>query len=99
MLPGFNKFNCAFNLCELINGFNGGGYLLEKESYSGLFAKQLNEGNYADDSQENEGIFIAYTTEGLIGHSGGDPGVTTHMFFDPKTSIGKNCVYKYVFGS
>lgn len=35
------------------------------------------------------GIFMRISAKGKIGHSGGDPAVTTLMFFDFETKIGK----------
>ena len=76
-------------LTELINGFNGDGSILTKNSYTELFTKQLKDHNFSNQSGENEGIFVSFSSDGLIGHSGGDPGVATHMFYNPKTNIGK----------
>ena len=33
--------------------------------------------------------FIGHSGNGNIGHTGGDPGVSTLLFFNPKTSIGR----------
>ena len=76
-------------LIELIKGFDGGGTLLNEKSYKEFFTKQLSPNHFNSNSKENEGIFLSFTSEGLIGHSGGDPGVNTHMFFNPKTLVGK----------
>ena len=75
-------------LSELIKGFNGEGKLLNKESYKEFFTKQLTSENFPYDSEENEGIFVSFASNGYIGHSGGDPGVTTFMFFDPNNETG-----------
>ena len=40
-------------------------------------------------NEGNEGIFVSFSADGLIGHSGADPGVSTYMFFNPKTNTGK----------
>ena len=45
--------------------------------------------NFSNQSGENEGVFLSFSSDGLIGHSGGDPGVSTHMFFNPKSQTGK----------
>ncbi len=76
-------------LTELIKGFNGDGSILNKNSYTELFTKQLKPQNFTNQNGENEGIFVSFSSDGLIGHSGGDPGVSTHMFFNPKTQTGK----------
>jgi len=82
-------------LCELISGYSGNGTLLSTESYTELFAPNLNDENHKDRSESayndeyNMGIFMGMSAKGQIGHSGGDPAVTTLMFFDSKTKIGK----------
>ena len=79
-------------LMELIKGYSGKGSLLTDESYQKLFTKQLSPANFPgqqEGSQDNEGIFMSFTPEGTIGHSGGDPGVSTYMFFNPETNIGR----------
>ncbi|MFT6948621.1 MAG: hypothetical protein ACJARP_003055, partial [Vicingaceae bacterium] len=37
----------------------------------------------------NMGVFMGISAQGQIGHTGGDPGVATHMFFNTETKIGK----------
>lgn len=82
-------------LSELIAGFNGNGKILDKKSYEELFKPQLAEGHF---EQRNEGIyndeynmgaFIGMSAQGQIGHTGGDPGVATFMFFNTMTGKGK----------
>lgn len=82
-------------LSELISGYNGNGKLLSTESYNELFHPQLSDKNYTDRSSNtyndeyNMGIFMGMSADSQIGHTGGDPGVTTLMFFNAKTNIGK----------
>ncbi len=82
-------------LSELISGYSGNGTLLNKESYSELFSPNLNDENHKDRSESayndeyNMGIFMGMSAKGQIGHSGGDPAITTLMFFDSETKIGK----------
>jgi len=75
-------------LIELIKGYNGEGVLLNEKSYKEFFTKQLNPENFSELHGENEGIFLSFTSNGFIGHSGGDPGVATHMYFNSTTNIG-----------
>ncbi|MFY0624900.1 MAG: beta-lactamase family protein [Reichenbachiella sp.] len=70
-------------LSELIRGSMGKGAVLKRESYQELFQPQL------ENEEHNEGIFMSLPPSGLVGHSGGDPGVSTFMFFDPKTKNGR----------
>ena len=86
----------AAYLNELMKGFVGKGTLLQADSYTELFKKQLNASHHAyEDGEEpsgdehNSGIFMGFRANGQIGHSGGDPGVSTHMFFDPTTHLGR----------
>ena len=84
-------------LTELINGYNGEGTLLSKEGYQEYFREQLQADNFLEerdddfefDEEYNSGIFIGHTYTGLIGHTGGDPGVATFMFFNPASKTGK----------
>lgn len=83
-------------LSELIKGYSGRGTLLQKESYDELFREQLSANSFPDRDEEDDydeeystGIFMGFTPRGYIGHTGGDPGVATYMFFDPDTKIGR----------
>lgn len=84
-------------LSELIRGYSGNGRLLSKSSYEQLFLELLTKDNFEEerdtkrpfDDEYNSGLFIGHTPIGYIGHMGGDPGVSTFMFFNPKTKIGK----------
>lgn len=86
----------AAYLNELMKGFTGKGTLLQANSYNEIFRKQLNASHHSNEEGEepsgdeyNSGIFMGFQEDGQIGHSGGDPGVATHMFFDPKTKLGR----------
>ncbi|MEQ9296983.1 MAG: serine hydrolase domain-containing protein [Cyclobacteriaceae bacterium] len=83
-------------LSELIRGYHGQGKLLTQESYATFFSEQLTEENFEErdtdrpyDDEYNAGIFVGHTPIGYIGHMGGDPGVSSFMFFDPKTKLGR----------
>lgn len=76
----------------MIKGYAEKGTLLSNESYKELFTRQLkfeNFPNHKAGSEENEGIFMSFSPNGLVGHSGGDPGVSTYMFFNPETKTGR----------
>ena len=79
-------------LFEMIKGYNGNSTLLNPESYNLLFKKQfLDEKlpkNY-DPKEPNSGLFWRIKKNGQIGHTGSDLGITTFLFFDPKTNIGR----------
>jgi len=85
-------------LKELIRGYCSSGILLTKESYNEFFTKQLIEENFSNQKGENEGIFVSFSTEGNIGHSGSDPGVSTYMFFNPTSKTGNILFVNTDFG-
>ncbi len=83
-------------LTELIKGYNGKGTLLSKESFKEYFRPQLEAKNFTERNDKNPfsesynvGIFIGFGYTGYIGHTGGDPGVGSMMFFDPKNNTGR----------
>jgi CubicO group peptidase (beta-lactamase class C family) len=83
-------------LLELIKGHSGNGSILNAASYKEYFKQQLTAKHYLKRNEKNPysdefnvGIFIGFSYTGNIGHTGGDPGVSTIMFFDPKTAIGR----------
>lgn len=87
-------------LSELIKGYNSKGTILTEESYREYFTPQLNASNFIQRDEQNPynesyntGIFIGFGYTGYIGHTGGDPGVVSIMFFNPKTSLGRIMVF------
>lgn len=83
-------------LTELIKGYGGEGTILSEESYKEYFNEQLSARNFVKRNTKNPysdeynvGVFIGFSGAGNIGHTGGDPGVSTMMFFNPKTKIGR----------
>ena len=82
-------------LTELIRGYSGSGSLLNKEGYREYFRPQLEERNFKSRNTDNDfndeynlGVFMGITPKGYFGHTGGDPGITTLMFFDPQEKTG-----------
>jgi CubicO group peptidase (beta-lactamase class C family) len=83
-------------LLELIRGYAGKGTLLNQEGYQDLFRKQLADENYKERDAENPyndeynfGIFLGLSAKDYIGHTGGDPGVSSFMFFNTNNKIGR----------
>jgi CubicO group peptidase (beta-lactamase class C family) len=83
-------------LVELIKGYSGNGTILKKESYTELYEKQLNDNHFTERDAESPyndeydfGVFIGFSAKGYIGHTGGDPGVSSFMFFDTEKKIGR----------
>ena len=82
----------ATYLVEMIKGYNQTSNLLSNESFKLLFKKQFEDANLPDnyDKREpNSGVFWRITSKGDYGHTGSDIGITTFLFFNPKTGIGK----------
>jgi CubicO group peptidase (beta-lactamase class C family) len=93
-------------LAELIKGYSGTGTLLEKESYEVLFTEQLNETNFEERNASNPyngdyspAIFIGFSALGYVGHSGGDAGVATWMYFDKEKKTGRYIVINCDMGN
>lgn len=83
-------------LTELIRGYNGNGTLLTKESYQEYFRPQLTAEHFRSRNTQNPyndsynvGIFIGFGPTGYIGHTGGDPGVVSILFFHPESGLGR----------
>ncbi|MGD1895131.1 MAG: serine hydrolase domain-containing protein [Cyclobacteriaceae bacterium] len=83
-------------LVELIRGYSGKGSLLTEASYSELYKLQLGDENFEERDAENPyndeynfGIFIGFSAQDYVGHTGGDPGVSSFMFFNTKNKIGR----------
>lgn len=82
-------------LSELILGYSGQGKLLNNDGYRELFSSNLNNVIHKDrsNSKYNDeydmGIFMGRSAKGQFGHSGGDPAVTTLMFFNSESKTGK----------
>ena len=90
----------ALDLCkflkELMKGYQNEGIILSKNSYKELFNKQLTASNFNNRDAENPyndeynmGVFMGFSAKGYIGHTGGDPGVASYMFFNPSTNRGR----------
>lgn len=91
-------------LTELIKGYNGNGTILNNESYKEYFRPQLSASNFAERNERNPysesyntGVFIGFGYTGYIGHTGGDPGVMSMLFFDPKSNIGRIMIFNTNF--
>ncbi|MGV0954845.1 serine hydrolase [Empedobacter falsenii] len=89
---------------ELIKGYNGKGTILTNKSYQKYFSPQLSSQNFTERNEQNPynesynvGIFVGFGYTGYIGHTGGDPGVLSMMFFNPKTNIGRIMLYNTNF--
>ncbi len=87
-------------LTELIKGYNKKGAILSQKSYQEYFSPQLSAANFIDRNERNPysesynvAIFIGFGYTGNIGHTGGDPGVMSMLFFDPETNLGRIMIF------
>ncbi len=83
-------------LQELIRGYAGNGIILTKEGYEMFYEQQMNDSQFEERDAEwtyndeyDMGVFIGFAAETYIGHTGGDPGVSSFMFFDKDKKIGR----------
>ncbi len=77
-------------LIELINGYSGNGTILKADSYEEFFKSQLEENALGGKENFNVGLFIDKEIGyDVIGHTGGDPGTNTMMFFNTKDRKGR----------
>ena len=93
-------------LAELVKGYSGEGTLLSKDSYKELFTEQLEEENFESRNAGNPyngdyspALFIGHSALGYIGHSGGDAGVGTWMYFDKEKKTGRYIVINTDMGN
>lgn len=75
-------------LVEIIKGYNGQGILLSSQSYKTMLSSQYQLDTQKTGGKKSIGIFWSLRESGIIGHTGGNYGVSTFMFFDPKSNIG-----------
>lgn len=82
-------------ILELMKAYFGEGTLLSKESYLEYFKPQLNAENFIDRStseysdEYNMGITMGFGSTGNFGHTGGDPGMFSVIWFDKETKTGR----------
>jgi CubicO group peptidase (beta-lactamase class C family) len=82
-------------ICELMKGYTGNGTILNKDSYKEYFTQQLKQENFIDRStseysdEHNIGILIGFGSTGNFGHTGGDPGMFSVIWFDKNSKIGR----------
>ncbi|MVN77597.1 serine hydrolase [Hymenobacter sp. HMF4947] len=83
-------------LHELLRGYYGQGTVLTPASYRELFRPELTAKNFESRNEcnpynesYNVGIFMAFGYTSYVGHTGGDPGVVTLLFFDLKSGISR----------
>ena len=80
-------------LAAMIKGYEGKPGILSATSFHEMFSAQFPKGGQPKNASSgeglNEGIIWQRSQRGELGHSGGDPGVTTQIYFDPSTGMGR----------
>lgn len=77
-------------LIEMINGYNGDLTMITHIDYSTIFKPIISQGfTGLNPKNQGVGVFWDIDNKGLILHTGGDPGATSVVLFDPATGIGK----------
>ncbi|WP_223606491.1 serine hydrolase [Chryseobacterium sp. OSA05B] len=82
-------------LLELMKGYFGNGNILSKESYKEYFTPQLKAENFQDRSNSeysdeyNMGITMGFGSTGNFGHTGGDPGMNSVIWFFKEKKMGR----------
>lgn len=86
-----NTADLSKYIIALIHGYNGDQSLLRTKSYRAMFSPQFSKDHLPEGISllhRNKGIFWNLYTNGTIGHDGDDPGVSSFLFFNPKTGRG-----------
>lgn len=82
-------------ILELMKGYFGNGIILSQESYREYFTPQLKEENFIDRSnaeysdEYNMGITMGFGSTLNFGHTGGDPGLNSVIWFFKDKRIGR----------
>lgn len=90
-----SSIDFAKYMAELVRGYRGEGRILSKASYAEYFREQLVDSQFVDRAtgpftdEHNMGITIGFSSEGLFGHTGGDPGLFSMFFVDRETGLGR----------
>lgn len=82
-------------ILELMKAYFGNGTILSRESYKEYFTPQLNAENFIDRSTSeysdecNMGITMGFGSTGNFGHTGGDPGMFSVIWFFKDRKMGR----------
>ncbi|MEX0273094.1 MAG: serine hydrolase domain-containing protein [Flavobacteriaceae bacterium] len=67
-------------LMEMLNGAKGNGTILSRESYAEMFTR-------VSFGKESSGVFWGINENGVLNHSGGDPGIVSLCAINPKRNV------------
>lgn len=74
-------------MVEMLKGCAGKSSLLTPQSFKTMFTAQFDSSNMPqqmDQSEPNRAVFWAFNRSGRLVHSGGDPGLSAFVSFDPE---------------
>jgi CubicO group peptidase (beta-lactamase class C family) len=86
-----NTSDLSKYLIALLKGCRGGKKLLTSSSYATMFTPQFSKESPPKGirlTTRNKGVFWNLYVTGSIGHDGDDPGISSFLFFNPKTGLG-----------
>jgi CubicO group peptidase (beta-lactamase class C family) len=83
-------------MVEMLKGCAGKSSLLTPQSFKTMFTAQFDSSNMPqqmDQSEPNRAVFWAFNRSGRLVHSGGDPGLSVFVSFDPKNKTGRIALF------
>ncbi|WP_316845810.1 serine hydrolase domain-containing protein [Pedobacter psychrodurus] len=86
-----NTADLSKYIMAMLRAYHGDQSLLKKASVDSMFRPQFSKIHPPKGISlvnRNKGIFWNLYTNGTIGHDGDDPGVSSFLFFNPKTGLG-----------
>jgi CubicO group peptidase (beta-lactamase class C family) len=80
-------------LTAMIRGYEGKSGILSASSFHEMFSAQFPKGGQPKNASPGDGFYEGINWQrsqhGELGHTGGDPGVTTQIYFNPSTGMGR----------
>jgi hypothetical protein len=77
---------------EVMRGYAGRSGLLTASSFQTMLSPRFDASSMPRDmnpKEPNRAVFWAFNRSGRLVHTGGDPGLSAFISFDPKTRVGR----------